>query len=652
MTANTFHFTLGPVQGFVAQARRTRDFWAGSFLLSWLAGAAMKTVIKQGGRIVFPTPDQNYIHWLSGEGRGKSPRQGGIPNRFKATVGESFDPASVEQVVRTAWQAVAEIVWQEDLARHCQCYPTTRAIWERQINGFWEIAWAMGDDDALLDRRKNWRTQLPPDEAGIKCSVMAGWQALSDDAKALDAFWQPVRRDCGRDLADDESLCAIAFVKRRFPHYFEQVQAAMPGDWTLHGWRVNPQTPSTLDLAAANWLACVVRDQAEPLLDKLHEAAERLPFSPGDCGVNRLRCVRDAYRARGLRHLNSSTLFTHVLENKKECSDQATVREMKWAIKALQIKEPPSPFYAILLMDGDSLGELLRQSGTAVSTALDQFTKEVPDLVDHHNGFLIYAGGDDVLALLPLEDALQCAAEIRQCYRNAFAAQKLESTISAAVEYAHVKMPLTRILRDAHQLLDEIAKEQRGRDAIAVRVWKPGGQALEWAMPWTRALSPHPNPPPQGGREKSLHIEQLSAQFADNQSTAKGKDTDRFSSKFFYKIREHFDLLNPPCAKPGQTEEAAIFNDNDSRSLLAVDYLASGVNEGRRDKLKIKDAESIIQPLLEQCRPVVRHPDGKSITLRPGEKLEADGTLFRKKEHLEPDGALLVRFLAHKGVER
>ena len=33
----TFQFTLGPVQGFVAQARRTRDFWAGSFILSWLS---------------------------------------------------------------------------------------------------------------------------------------------------------------------------------------------------------------------------------------------------------------------------------------------------------------------------------------------------------------------------------------------------------------------------------------------------------------------------------------------------------------------------------------------------------------------------------------------------------------------------------------
>lgn len=35
------HFTLGPVQGFIADARRTRDLWAGSFLLSWLTGQAM-----------------------------------------------------------------------------------------------------------------------------------------------------------------------------------------------------------------------------------------------------------------------------------------------------------------------------------------------------------------------------------------------------------------------------------------------------------------------------------------------------------------------------------------------------------------------------------------------------------------------------------
>jgi CRISPR-associated protein Cmr2 len=647
MTDRTFHFTLGPVQGFVAQARRTRDFWAGSFVLSWLAGVAMQTVIKQEGTIAFPTADEGYLGWLRGKESGKRPRQGGIPNRFKATVNDNFQPILVERAVRAAWRAVAERVWQEDLARHCQRYPDSRVIWDRQIEHFWEIAWALGDDDSLLDRRKNWRTQLAPDEAGIKCSVMAGWQELSGlpapDRKALDAFWEPVRADCGRDLAEDEALCAIALVKRRFPHYFAQVQADMPGGWTLHGWRVNPRTPSTLDLAAAPWLARVVQQESAATLLRLQEAARSL-FSPGESGIDRLRCVKEVYRGRdGLTPPHSSALFAHVLDNSRECPDQAAVREMKKAIKALRIKESPSPFYAILLMDGDSLGELLRASGSAVSKALEIFTEQVSDIVDRHNGFLIYAGGDDVLALLPLEDALQCAAAVRQVYLDAFAAQNLASTISAAVEYAHVKIPLTRILGDAHQLLDEVAKEQRGRDALAVRVWKPGGQALEWAMPWEKALAgspPHPNPPPRGGRTHSVKIEQLAAQFARDDAAVNDKEADRFSSKFFYKIREHFALLNPPRRKPGATEPAAIFGEDEALSLLAVDYLASGINQDRQPKLKLDDAKCIIQPLLEQCRPVVRS------------KSDDDRVCFSTSKRLEADGALLVRFLAHKGVER
>ena len=56
-----FHFTLGPVQSFVAQARRTRDFWAGSFLLSWLSAVAIQAVKAQGGEVRFPIPDENYL---------------------------------------------------------------------------------------------------------------------------------------------------------------------------------------------------------------------------------------------------------------------------------------------------------------------------------------------------------------------------------------------------------------------------------------------------------------------------------------------------------------------------------------------------------------------------------------------------------------
>jgi CRISPR-associated protein Cmr2 len=41
------------VQGFVARARKTRDFWSGSFILSSLAGYAMLAVIEAGGMIFF-----------------------------------------------------------------------------------------------------------------------------------------------------------------------------------------------------------------------------------------------------------------------------------------------------------------------------------------------------------------------------------------------------------------------------------------------------------------------------------------------------------------------------------------------------------------------------------------------------------------------
>ncbi len=67
-TKQYFHFTIGPVQGFVSQARRTRDFWAGSFILSWLAGVAIKATEVQGAEVLFPEPDKNYLPWVEGRG--------------------------------------------------------------------------------------------------------------------------------------------------------------------------------------------------------------------------------------------------------------------------------------------------------------------------------------------------------------------------------------------------------------------------------------------------------------------------------------------------------------------------------------------------------------------------------------------------------
>ena len=44
MSQTTLVFSIGPVQGFIAQSRRTADGWVGSYLLSYLMGHALAAV--------------------------------------------------------------------------------------------------------------------------------------------------------------------------------------------------------------------------------------------------------------------------------------------------------------------------------------------------------------------------------------------------------------------------------------------------------------------------------------------------------------------------------------------------------------------------------------------------------------------------------
>jgi len=86
-------------------------------------------------------------------------------------------------------------------------------------------------------------------------------------------------------------------------------------------------------------------------------------------------------------------------------TDQKARKELVEGLKALNenVGEPASPYYALLLMDGDRLGKLLGQyDANGISQALSTFTGNVTGIVESNNGFTIYAGGDDVLAILPI----------------------------------------------------------------------------------------------------------------------------------------------------------------------------------------------------------------------------------------------------------
>ncbi len=653
-----FHFTLGPVQGFVAQARRTRDFWAGSFILSWLSAVAMLAVKYKHGSIEFPLPDDGFMHALeTGE---KGPTQGTIPNRFKAVVPDDFDAEAVAAAVQAAWQALADRVYEHDLQKKIAGSDSkTRKIWDRQIGQFWEMSWAMTDDagdSSIIDRLKNWRSHLPPDEAGVKCMMMEGWQELSGEERPgsdkLTAFWGLVRNGekMQTDLRPKEHLCAIAFVKRRFVRHFEGFSAVMPGGWQVHGWNLPTGVPSVHYMSAAPWLAKLI-DKANgdsALAQKVwefHDLAYELTQKYGEWPTN-IRCVQQAMQKGTGQHkwaaLDGTVFFDAMLENPNLWDDAQNEIAGKLLKKLEEVRrkadfEPVSPFYAVLLMDGDHLGIQMSEAGKPplITKGLAAFTAAVPAIVHRYNGFLIYAGGDDVLALLPLEYAFSCAVALRNHYLNCFDLDKVATSISGAIEFAHVKMPLGKILRDAHDLLDNVAKEGRGRDAIACRVWKPGGLAVEWAMPWKCALMPD-----------TIVLEKLADEFratrgvvTDEEGTTEqaAQDNDRFVGKFFFKIRERFALLNPEkCEFRAPGEQTGGLDPEQAVSLMAAEYLDSGAaTTGNLER-----ARAIVRPLLEQCRPVRR------------DQKETDPRKWPRSTCLDADGAMLLRFLAQKGVER
>jgi CRISPR-associated protein Cmr2 len=643
MKNHYFHFTIGPVQGFVSQARRTRDFWAGSFLLSWLSAVAIKSVTHQGGKILFPKADDNFLAFLEGKGeKNRPPQQGSIPNRFKAeiTAIETFNPEQVTEAVQEAWQTLADFIWEKDIYTVLGDNPileTTGIIWDRQIPNFWDMNWVITDDiedSSALDRRKNWRTYFTPDEPGVKCSMMNGWQELSGavrpDRKEMDKFWNILRKKgkngFTNDLSEKEALCSIAFVKRRFSHHFEEFEHKMKQGWLLKGWNVPDGVPSVSYMAAIHWLENIIDQEPDKdLLEDFSKEAKKLTGNYGEWNTE-IKCLKnkgDKY----FKSLDGAVFYANNLENKLIFPDQSQAKKVLDLLNTINKTEgvdPVSPFYAVLMMDGDSLGINMSDISKhdVITQGLADFTQGVPDIVYVHNGFLIYAGGDDVLAILPMEDAIPCASSLRSHYNASFEHSNLQTSLSGAIEFAHVKTPLTKILNDAHKLLDDIAKEGTGRDALAIRVWKPGGLQLQWSQPWGIALS----------NERTFIEELVEAfQYAD-------KDDEQFSSKFLYKIRERFDLLNPV-----DDSSSKVLDNEQAISLMAMEYLNSGkshLSKITNHKDRIEKAKKIINPLLKQCRPVIRNIDQPN----PDQWLKSPG--------LEVDAALLVRFLSHKGIER
>jgi CRISPR-associated protein Cmr2 len=144
MTAHLLLVTLGPVQDFIAQARRTRDLWYGSHLLSELGRAAARALVDGGAKLIFPsleTGDPQLVACLAPLRVDNTPPQN-IANKLLAEVPDGCDP---QELARTARKAVADY-WRDKIAanvkKNCAGLFANGIddVWTEQVDSFLEFA--------------------------------------------------------------------------------------------------------------------------------------------------------------------------------------------------------------------------------------------------------------------------------------------------------------------------------------------------------------------------------------------------------------------------------------------------------------------------------------------------------------------------------
>lgn len=479
---------IGPVQDFIASARRCRDLWFGSWLLSELSKAA--ALALAGPEMIFPPPGQDL-----------SP--GSDLNVANKIVTITPDPESAAQKAESAARDRLQEIATNALNAVRGSIELDRA--NAQIVDLLEIAWAAwplkssSEDDfiearrgaeRLLAARKNLREFTQPTwaDAVPKSSLDGQRESVIHETQYNALSPQQLYDVYG--VRRGERLCGVGLLKRygerkgrenddQGGRVFSTSHVAAQG--LLNRWDI-----STENEAAAR---AVVHQFKHDLEGAPKNAFARVPGEP--------------HRIFGL--LDGHLLFENRLDEFFDTSNKASSDEAKAkARSALKVLlealggERPHPYYVVLVGDGDKMGSSIsaarsRQQNRDISTYLASFAGAVRPLVESHQGSLVYAGGDDVLALLPAHSALSCARALADLFagimRPAVEDKSVAPTLSVGLAVVHHLEPLSEALHLARQA-EKAAKAIPGKNALAVTLAKRSGSDTTVASQWSNPADP------------------------------------------------------------------------------------------------------------------------------------------------------------------
>ncbi len=393
-------------------------------------------------------------------------------------------------------------------------------------------------------------------QEGWRCSLTGETEWLTTDREQLkksyrqqaDTLWARIAKEKPSWAKIGELLGALPAIKRLWPTLFaEEVGKALSAVDNGEAMKIGRFVVSTHTMALAHQLDQWLKDE------KTNNA--ETPDVGGDSVALPRKLLKEYGHKR--RKLEIAKRLPGLLDAADEEDNDAAGAQAERLVRQTLGVDKLEAYYALLLMDGDRMGQMLsgdpqwaisycdsfhpqvkdgfkkhaanqpaiKDYGAqkralspnrhlAISGALNDFSLTVVRHVveEEHLGRVIYAGGDDVLAMLPVVDALPAAQRLRHAYsgidpaheggrdprgltlHKGFAILKGKlmrmmghtATASCGIVIAHHQAPLAAVRRELEAA--ERRAKNAGRDRFSITVIKRSGGALELTAEWGEPL--------------------------------------------------------------------------------------------------------------------------------------------------------------------
>jgi CRISPR-associated protein Cmr2 len=492
-----FIFSIGPVQSFIAQARKTQDLYAGSQLLSDLIRFAIKNQIGKDN-IIYPYPDNDSL-----------------TNRLVAKISAENDSHLTKKISQI--KENVDTHFFEIAKKHLSVYSNWREAQE-QLNDFLDIFWAAVPFDAeyqvcykKLEQQfaatKNYRPFKQLCEQGRKCNVTGQYNAIyyrknfnENQSDAVLKKKKFLTDNCliinynddktikYRELQVGEGVCAITMLKRKY----ERSAFA-----------------STADVAMLNALRQVINKQGieDDLTCFATLLGESTPYTIGQFWFE--ENINENYFAMQ----GKLGGFNEVKRYWLRINDHFKENKIK-----------PQKYYAVLTFDADNMGTtiggLSEEKQKRLSECLGTFASKTTKFIDDNGyGYTVYAGGDDYLGFLTLPTAFEVLQKLRLKFDEEVG-NEFSLKMSAGLAISHYKTPLSETLSWSKRMEHE-AKDMQDKNAIGIAAVKHSGEIIKSVLKWQTP--------------DNVNIMALLKGIYDNLS-------DNFSAKFIHIIGEEFRI--------------------------------------------------------------------------------------------------------------